>query len=289
MLPTRHSKGEPRMMKNLIRGMIMVSALAGAVSLSAQTASPSAQTATPDAQVAPPAAAPTADEIVQKHLAAIGGKEAISQVKSLSMVSSAQIMGSDAPGTTVIMDGVGYRTDTDFNGTKMVQCYNDKGGWTVNPMAGGPDPTPMPDDQYNFGKSQIFVGGPLYDYAAKGSKVELIGKDEKTYKIKLTTKDNIESVYVIDASTYFVKSLAAKGKMQDQDVEITTSFSDYRKTDAGYVVPYAIDVDLGGQFTFSVAIKKVELNKTIDPAIFAMPKPAPASEPAKPAASPAPQ
>ena len=269
------------MMKNLIRGMMMLSALGGAVFLSAQ-APPSAQAA-PTAQTAE--SAPTADEIVQKHLAAVGGKETISQVKSLSMESSAQIMGVDAPGTTEVLDGVGFKSVTDFNGTKIISCFTDKGGWMVNPMAGAAEPTPMSDDQYKLGKNQIYVGGALYDYAARGSKVELVGKDEKTYAIKLTTRDNTDSEYVIDSSTYLVKSMTTKGKMQDQDVMITTTFSDYRKTDIGFLVPYAIDVDLGGQFQFTIAIKKVELNKPIDPTVFAMPKPAPPSEPAKPAAS----
>jgi hypothetical protein len=263
-------------MKNFIRGMILVSALSGAVSLSAQTAQDS-QTA----QVAQ-----TADEIVQKYLAAIGGKEAIGQVKSISMESTAQIMGNDAPSTTLIVDGVGFKSETEFNGAKIVSCFNDKGGWTVNPMAGSADPTPMPDDQYKLGKSQIFVGGPLYDYAAKGNKVELLGKDDKTFKIKLTTKDNVESTYVIDASTYLVKSQISKGKMQDQDVDITTTFSDYRKTDTGYMLPYALDIDFGGNFQLSIAVKKIELNKAIDPAVFEMPKhaaPAPAAPATKPA------
>ena len=69
----------------------------------------------------------------------------------------------------------------------------------MNPMAGAADPAPMPDDQYKMGKDQIYVGGALYDYAARGSKVELVGKDEKTYKIKLTTKDNVNFTYVFDA------------------------------------------------------------------------------------------
>jgi hypothetical protein len=256
-IDARESKGS-KMKKNLIRGILLCSTLACAVSLSAQTAgSVSAQ---------------TADDIVNKYLAAIGGKETISQLKSVSIESAVQIMGSDAPSTTIIVDGVGYKSETDFNGTKIVRCINDKGGWTVNPMAGSSDPTPMPDDEYNAGKDQIYAGGALYDYAARGGKVELLGKDGDAYKIKLTSKENVESTYSIDATTYLVKSVVTKGKMQGQDVDITTSFSDYRKTDLGYSVPYAMNLDFGGQFSMSVTVKNVELNKTIDPVIFAMPK-----------------
>jgi hypothetical protein len=237
-------------MKNFIRGILVVSALAGAVALSAQTA----------------------DEIVAKYVAAIGGKDAISQVKSVYTESSITMMGGDNPSTTMLVDGVGFKNETEFNGTKIVQCYTDKGGWIVNPMAGAANATPMPDDVYNAGKAQIRVGGPLYDYAAKGSKVELLGKDGTAYKIKLTSKENIETIYLIDSTSYFVTTVMSKGKMQDQDVAITTRLSDYRKTDLGYTIPYAIDLDFGGQFELTIAVKKVELNKTIDPAVFAMPK-----------------
>jgi hypothetical protein len=245
-------------MKNLIHGILAMAALAGAVSLSAQTA----------------------DEIVGKYIAAIGGKDAIGQVKSMYMETSVLVMGNDSPGTTTILDGVGYKSETDFNGQKIIQCLTDKGGWMVNPMAGAADPAPMPDDQYKARKGDIYVGGQLYDYAAKGSKIEMFGKDGDAYKIKLTTKDAVEAIYVIDPKTFLVTSVMTKGDMQGQQVDVTTKLSDYRKTEVGYLVPYVMDIDLGGQFSLTITIKKVEVNKAVDPSIFAMPKAPAAAVPA---------
>jgi hypothetical protein len=272
-------------MKKLVHGMMVFSALASVMVLNAQTPdqTPATAPAAP-AQTAPAATAPaanlSADDVVSKYVDAVGGKDAISQVKSLSMDTSASVMGNDVSGTLVLVDGVGYKQVTDFNGTQIIQCYNATGGWQVNPMAGAADPTAMSDDEYKMGKDQIYVGGPLYNYAAKGNKIEMLPGDAGSYKIKLTTKDNVDTTYTFDAKTFLIKSTVRKGQMQGQDVDITTNYSDYRKTDTGYLLPYEMDLDFGGQFQLSITIKKVELNKTIDPATFEMPKPAAAAAPA---------
>jgi hypothetical protein len=216
--------------------------------------------------------AQTADEIIAKHVDAIGGKDKISQIKSLYMETTSQIMGNEAPGTTTILNGKGCKSEFDFNGSKITQCFTDKGGWSVNPMAGSSDAQAMPEDQYKSGKSQMNIGGDLFNYATKGFKAELLGKEADGYKIKLTGTDSSETTYYIDPSTYYIKKAMKKGEMMGQEVEVTSTYSDYRKTDYGFVVPYGIEVDFGGNFSFTSVVKKVEINKDIDPAIFAMPK-----------------
>jgi hypothetical protein len=215
--------------------------------------------------------AQTADDIIAKHIDAIGGKDKISQIKSLYMETSSQIMGSDAPGTTTILNGKGFKSEVEFNGSKMIQCITDKGGWMVNPMNGG-SAEEMPEEQYNAGKDQLTIGGDLLDYAAKGNKVELVGKTNDGYQLKVSGADSTETTYYIDPATYYISKMVKKGDMMGQEVEVTTTFSNYQKTDYGYVMPYTLDIDFGGMFSLTTNVKKVEVNKEVDPAIFEMPK-----------------
>jgi hypothetical protein len=218
--------------------------------------------------------AQTVDEIVVKYVDALGGKNVLGSVKTLYVESSINIMGKDAPCTTYILNGKGYKNELDFDGTKIVQCITDKGGWAINPMAGSAEAVAIPEEQVKASQSQLQIGGPLYDYAAKGNKAELVGKDtsggKTAYKVKLTT-GGVEITYFIDASTYFINKAVSKFSVNGQDVESTASFADYRKTDSGYMMAFVQKVELP-QFTLAITNKKVEVNKTIDPAIFEMPK-----------------
>ncbi|MDE3182936.1 MAG: hypothetical protein KGM16_05910 [Bacteroidota bacterium] len=217
--------------------------------------------------------AQNADEIINHYVDAIGGKDNLSKVNTVSMEASSQVMGNDNPVVVDIINGKGYKSVTDFNGQQFVRAYTDKGGWTINPFAGGSDPVALSPEEYKSVKEDMYIGGALYEYAVNHTgTATLEGTDGGAYKIKYTSPDSIESTYYIDTASYLLTKMMRQGQMQGQSVDVTTTLSDYQKTPEGISIPYTTNVDFGGNFSMSTTIKKVEINKTIDPSIFEMPK-----------------
>ncbi|GEO11395.1 outer membrane lipoprotein-sorting protein [Segetibacter aerophilus] len=218
--------------------------------------------------------AQTADEIVSKHLDAIGGKEKLSQVTSVYTENGMEVMGNEASSKVTVLVGKGFRSESDFNGQQIINVITDKGGWALNPFGGATEPTALGDEQYKAGVDQIYVD-PFLNYAARGGKVELLGKEKvgsaDAYKIKFTNKDKAETTYFIDPTTYFITQTVKKGNAMGQEIVVTATYSDFKKTDFGVVMPYTTNVDMG-QFAMKMNTKKVEVNKAVDPSIFDMPK-----------------
>jgi hypothetical protein len=218
--------------------------------------------------------AQTADDIISKHLDAIGGTEKLKSITSVKLDNTMNIMGNDVQNTTTILNGKGYRNESDFGGQKIIQAFSDKGGWMVNPMMGATDPQSLPEEAYKAGQYQIYAV-PLLDYASRGGKVELLGQEKtgstNAYKLKLTDKNNTVTTYYIDPSTYYIIQQVSSAEMMGQQMDVITSFSDFKKTEYGWVVPQTIEINMGGQFSMTGKLNSIEINKEVDPKIFELP------------------
>lgn len=221
------------------------------------------------------AKAQTAEDVVAKHVEAIGGKDKLSQIKSVYIENKADVMGNESQSKATLLNGKGYKSEMDFNGQQIVQVITDKGGWAINPFAGSSDAQAVPPDQYKTIEDGIYFPDPLYNYAEHGAKVELLGQEKidtiNAFKLKYTNKDSSEITYYIDPSTWYIIEALKKGNVQGQDIEIKTTYSNYKKTDFGVSVPSSTSVDMG-QFALNINQTNLEINKDVDPAIFEMPK-----------------
>jgi hypothetical protein len=219
--------------------------------------------------------AQTADELVNKHIDAIGGRDVITKIKNLVIESDVTVMGQSLTSKTTIVADKGFKSVTSFNGVDIIQCVTPGGGWGVNPMMGSTTPDTLNPDQRKAISSAYEIGGPLYNYKEKGNSVELAGREMvngvNAYKLNVKKKNGIEITYYLDPNTYYLIKQEAKMTMGGQEVTSTSSFSDFKKTDMGMVMPFTTTTANQG-FEFTINHTKVEFNKDIDPKFFDMPK-----------------
>jgi hypothetical protein len=221
------------------------------------------------------APAQTPDEIINKWIDAMGGKDKLTSIKTIQTEDELNIMNNAAPRKTYLVNGKGYKSVTDFNGQLIIDCYTIDSGWSINPFMGINTATNMPASQVKVGSLQLDLAGLLYDYVAKGSKAELLGKENAngvvSYKLKLTTAKGVEINYFIDSATSYIVKEVTKISADGQDIEITTVNSDFRKTSDGFVRPFTQEVNLPG-LALTINTKKMEINKEVEPGIFEKPK-----------------
>ncbi len=207
----------------------------------------------------------TTDEIIQKHIIAIGGADNWKKINSIKKNCVRNSRGVEIPVTITVLQGKGYKTENTVNGMTGYTIITDKAGWNYNPR-GGQKADVIPEDAVKQAQDRLDIQGPLIDYKTKGNKVINLGKDDvegtECYKLKVTLPSGKEETIFIDASSYYlvrtVEKIKANGKEQVQ----TATYGDYEKLPEGIIYPMSMDG------AGSMTIKSIEINKPVDEQIF---------------------
>lgn len=212
----------------------------------------------------------TADEIINKYIDARGGREKLNAIKVLYMEGSRQMMGSEIPVKVTVVQGKLFRTDFEFGGSSGYSIVTPTQGWSFVPMR-SQTADPIPADALKGMQAQLDIAGPLVDYAAKGNKVEMQGKEtvngKEAYKIKLTTAAGKDIIYFIDTNTSLLlqsKAIGAMGRNANAaPQEIITNYSDYKSFD-GVLFPQTIANPGSGMQGGSTTFDTIVINKIIN-------------------------
>ncbi len=211
--------------------------------------------------------AQSVDDIINKYVEARGGKEKLNAIKSLYMEGSREMMGSEVAVKVTMVQGKLFRNDFEFGGTSGFTIVTPTQGWSYIPMR-SQSVDPVPADMLKTMQGQLDIAGPLIDYAAKGNKVELQGKEtidgKEAYKVQLTTADGKGSTYYFDTKTnLLIQTKQMRQGMNGKETEVITNYSDYKSFD-GIMFPQTVANPGSGPMGGSTTFDKIELNKIID-------------------------
>ena len=211
--------------------------------------------------------AQTAEEIVAKHIEAVGGAAAWKKVNSLYYEGKMTVQGAEVNVTLTVLNGKGSRQNISVMGMTGYQIVTPTAGWNFMPFQGQTTAEPMTADELKQSADDLDVQGKLVDYKSKGHSVEYLGKDDvegtECFKLKITSKaGNIETVFIDPKSYYIVRSVA-KRTANGQESDVPTDLSNYKKLPEGIVVPFSITLPFG-----ELVISKAEVNKQIDGSTF---------------------
>ena len=219
------------------------------------------------------ASAQTADEVINKHIEAVGGLENIKKVNTVKMEATLTTQGMDIPITIYQMHNKGMKQEINvMNMTGFVVVTNE-GAWQFMPFMGQSAPEPMTAEEADAQKDGLDIQGELVDYKSKGHSVELLGKEDvdgtECYKLKLVRKSGRESTYLIDTKTYYPLRVKSKVKVNGQETEVVQGFSNYQKQPSGIVLPMTME---NSGLPAPINITKVEVNPTFDASVFEVKK-----------------
>jgi outer membrane lipoprotein-sorting protein len=217
--------------------------------------------------------AQSADEVIGKHIEAIGGKDNWMKINTMKSEAMLNVQGADVSLTMYQVHNKANKQQISVMNMEGYTIITQEAGWSFMPFMGQTAPEAMTADQLALSKEDLDIQGELLDYKAKGHTAEFLGKEDvdgtDCFKLKFIRKSGSESSYLIDAKTYYILRRVSKIKANGQESDLIVNFSNYQKLPEGIVIPMTMENSmLPAPITFS----KVEVNPTIDNAIFEVKK-----------------
>ena len=213
------------------------------------------------------------DDILNAYYKATG-IEKMKDWTTLTEKGKTIVQGMEFPFTMTTKRPSKLRVEAEVQGNKMIQCYDDGKGWSVVPWSGSSTPQDMTPDEIKNMKEQTDIEGALYNWKEKGHQAELIGKEDmegsSAYKIKVSKANGDVDNYFIDAENYILLKTSSKVKIQGNETESESLFTNYKDIN-GVLVAETITTKIKDQTVSQIMIEKVEINQAVNDSIFVKP------------------
>lgn len=216
---------------------------------------------------------PSAREIIDRHVEAVGGREAIEGHSSSHASGTIEIVGQGLTGSMDIWAAAPDKTVVAVSfpaaGVENRTGFNGEVGWSVDPMTG--------ERILQGGELQQLVDeadyyGDLHDpekFAAMETVEQVEFDGRPAYKVRLEYLSGREVFEYFDVETGRMIGVEGAQESIMGSMNVVTTLDEYTQFD-DIMVPTRMTQVLGGLQTVRVSIDAVELD-SVDPAVFELP------------------
>jgi len=211
----------------------------------------------------------TAEWVISQYIDAIGGKDAIKAIEDITIVRTAEMMGSSIKETTRKKTPYKMLMEVEMAGNVLQrEVFDGEAGYSSS--MGQRMPTPESDIEGQRQRAKIvrelsYLDGDVEMELRGVERIE--GKD--AYRIRVTTADGTVVDEYYDMETFLKVRESVTMEQMGQTQTITSDFHDYKEV-SGVYFPYKVSLTGVGPMPIEMETEKLEVNTGLDPALFSV-------------------
>jgi len=226
---------------------------------------------------------PTLEEIVSRHVEALGGEDALRAIETLRKTGTYVYNGTEHP--IVSYHKLGRRSREEVDGLQIwgtgrreghvvVRGTNGTIAWNLDESRGS-EWSAIPASRAAIVLEDADLTGALVDAEKKGHRVELLSSGDvegkPAHRLKVTFASDFEQIWFLDVETFLLLRKEMAGEETERDLERPRAwyFDDYRPVN-GVLMPFWVYVE-EPLFSREYAFETIDANVTIEDAIFEPP------------------
>lgn len=216
---------------------------------------------------------PTVDQVLDKYVAALGGKAALQKINSRVATGDIELPDQFASGAVLMQakapSSRRYKIDIQDFGV-VEQCFNGSTGWANNPQSGLRD---MTEEEIEYVRISSDFHAPLNmrqtysGLAVKGKEALATGE---AYVLEGKQRDGRLRVMYFDAATGLLVRYVVERGTPEGPLKVDNYLEDYREMD-GIKFPHT-QRQINPAFTSIIRLTEVKHNVPIADTVFEKPK-----------------
>ncbi|OSZ77443.1 hypothetical protein CAP36_13740 [Chitinophagaceae bacterium IBVUCB2] len=211
--------------------------------------------------------AQTIDDIVEKHTQAMGGKEKLDSLKTITFEGVFILEGWELPLKAYMANTVGQRYDVMIMKVPSFIIATPVNGWQYFPIQGMKEPKSLNQEELDTYLPFMDLQGVLYNYKKKANAIEYAGienvDESPCYKLVVKLNSGKMLTNFVDTATHFITKTVLQIKADGKESTLENRFANYQKTKDGFVFPFAMTLGPGQAF-----VSRIYINNVLDPQLF---------------------